>query len=82
MRIVVGDAGLGRALRDAGHEVIYLGPDHTPEQVAAIAVQEDVDLIALEAAADTDLIAGLLVELEAEDIDVAVVTSDQARALR
>ncbi len=35
------------ALRDAGMEVIYTGLRQTPEQIAATAVQEDVDVIAL-----------------------------------
>jgi methylmalonyl-CoA mutase, C-terminal domain len=35
------------ALRDAGFEVIYTGLFNTPEQVAAIAVQEDVDAVGL-----------------------------------
>lgn len=36
-----------RALRDAGFEVIYSGLFCTPEQVAKIAVDEDVDVIAM-----------------------------------
>jgi methylmalonyl-CoA mutase C-terminal domain/subunit len=32
-------------LRDAGMEVIYLGPYRSPEEVAAVAVQEDVAVI-------------------------------------
>ncbi len=82
MRIVVCDAGLGRALRDAGHEVVYLGPEHTPEQVVAIAAQEDVDLIAL---ADHGLHAELVTLMEragVDDIDARVFAPDQARALR
>ena len=38
---------VARALRDAGMEVIYTGLHQTPEQVAAAAVQEDVDVIGL-----------------------------------
>lgn len=76
------EPGLGRALRDAGHEVIFLGPDHTPEQVAATAVQEDVDLIGLTEATDAERITALLAELDVDDIDVTVLTPDQARALR
>ena len=34
---------LARGLRDAGMEVIYLGLRLTPEQVAEVAIQEDVD---------------------------------------
>ena len=36
-----------RALMDAGMEVIYTGLRQTPEQVARIALEEDVDVIAL-----------------------------------
>jgi methylmalonyl-CoA mutase C-terminal domain/subunit len=38
---------IARALRDAGHEVIYTGLHQTPEQIVATAIQEDVDLIGL-----------------------------------
>lgn len=77
MRIVVAEPGLGRALRDAGHEVIYLGPDHTPEQIAATAVQEDADLIALAVGADDQLeirLTALLTERDADDIIVRTCT--------
>jgi methylmalonyl-CoA mutase, C-terminal domain len=36
-----------RALRDSGMEVIYSGLFCTPEQVAKIAIDEDVDVIAM-----------------------------------
>jgi len=38
---------LARCFRDAGFEVIYTGCHQTPEQIAAVAVQEDVDLVGL-----------------------------------
>jgi methylmalonyl-CoA mutase C-terminal domain/subunit len=38
---------LARALRDAGMEVIYSGLLPSPEQVAQLAVDEDVDVVAL-----------------------------------
>ena len=38
---------IARALRDAGHEVIYSGLHQTPEQIVETAVQEDVDAIGL-----------------------------------
>jgi methylmalonyl-CoA mutase, C-terminal domain len=38
---------LSRAFRDAGMEVIYSGLLPTPEQVAQMAVDEDVDIVAL-----------------------------------
>lgn len=38
---------IARALRDAGHEVIYSGLHQTPVQIADTAVQEDVDAVGL-----------------------------------
>ena len=38
---------LCRAFRDAGMEVIYSGLFCTPEQVASMAVDEDVDVVAM-----------------------------------
>jgi methylmalonyl-CoA mutase C-terminal domain/subunit len=36
---------IARALRDAGMEVIYTGLQLTPDQVVAVALEEDVDVI-------------------------------------
>jgi methylmalonyl-CoA mutase, C-terminal domain len=57
LRILIAKPGLdghdrgakvvARALRDAGHEVIYTGLRQTPEQVASAAIQEDVDAVGL-----------------------------------
>ena len=38
---------IARALRDAGMEVVYTGIRQTPEQIAAAAIQEDVDVVGL-----------------------------------
>ncbi len=38
---------LARAFRDAGMEVIYSGLFCTPEQVAKMAIDEDVDVVAM-----------------------------------
>lgn len=38
---------LARSWRDAGFEVIYTGCHQTPEQIAATAIQEDVDMVGL-----------------------------------
>ena len=38
---------LAKGLRDAGMEVIYLGLRLTPEQIAEVAIQEDVDVVGL-----------------------------------
>jgi methylmalonyl-CoA mutase, C-terminal domain len=55
LRILVAKPGLdghdrgvklvARALRDAGFEVLYTGLHQTPDQIAAAALQEDVDAI-------------------------------------
>jgi methylmalonyl-CoA mutase C-terminal domain/subunit len=44
-----------RALMDAGMEVIYTGLRQTPEAVARIALDEDVDVIALSSMAGSHL---------------------------
>jgi methylmalonyl-CoA mutase, C-terminal domain len=38
---------IARALRDSGMEVIYSGLRQTPAQIAAAAIQEDVDVVGL-----------------------------------
>jgi methylmalonyl-CoA mutase C-terminal domain/subunit len=38
---------VARVLRDAGFEVIYLGIRQRPEAIAAVAVQEDVQIVGL-----------------------------------
>jgi methylmalonyl-CoA mutase C-terminal domain/subunit len=38
---------VARTLRDAGFEVIYLGIRQRPDAIAAIAIQEDVDVVGL-----------------------------------
>ena len=42
-----GAIAVAQGLRDAGMEVIYMGLRLTPEQIAAAAIQEDVDVIGL-----------------------------------
>ncbi|NMG31055.1 cobalamin B12-binding domain-containing protein [Aromatoleum evansii] len=44
-----------RAMMDAGFEVIYTGLRQTPEQVSRIALDEDVDVIALSSMAGSHL---------------------------
>ena len=38
---------VARHLRDAGFEVIYMGLRQTPDQIASVSEQEDVDVIGL-----------------------------------
>ena len=85
IRVVVGTLGLeghdraaeamARTLRDAGHEVIYVGLHQTPEQVVETAIQEDADLIGLSVLAGDALaffarLMELLAERDATDIAV------------
>ena len=85
IRLLVGKVGLdghdrgakiiARALRDAGHEVIYTGLHQTPEQVVETAIQEDVDGIGLSTLSGAHLhlfqrILELLRERDAADIAV------------
>jgi methylmalonyl-CoA mutase C-terminal domain/subunit len=72
---------VARALRDAGMEVVYAGPDQTPEELAATAVQEDVDAVVLAGAPEGSgtLVARLTELLGARGgDDVAVVPADAA----
>jgi methylmalonyl-CoA mutase C-terminal domain/subunit len=85
LRIVVGKPGLdghdrgakivARALRDAGHEVIYTGLHQTPEQIVETAIQEDADLIGLSVLSGAHMtlftrLGELLRERDADDIVV------------
>ena len=85
IRIVVAKPGLdghdrgakviARALRDAGHEVIYTGLHQTPEQIVETAIQEDADVIGLSVLSGAHMtlfkkLIGLLQERDAGDIVV------------
>ena len=85
LRIVVAKPGLdghdrgakvvARALRDAGHEVIYTGLHQTPEQIVETAIQEDADLIGLSVLSGAHMtlfrkLMDLLEERDASDIVV------------
>ena len=85
IRIVVAKPGLdghdrgakivARALRDAGHEVVYTGLHNTPEQIVEAAIQEDADLIGLSVLSGAHMtqfrrLLELLGEREAADIAV------------
>ena len=85
LRIVVAKPGLdghdrgakvvARALRDAGHEVIYTGLHQTPDQIVETAIQEDADLIGLSVLSGAHMslfkrVAELLDERDATDIVV------------
>ena len=44
-----GSLAVARILRDAGIEVVYPGRFQTPETIATVAVQEDVDVVGISA---------------------------------
>jgi len=66
---------VARLLRDAGHEVVYLGLFNTPETVAAAARDEDVDLVGLSmlSGAHLTLAPRVVGALRAVGVDVPVV---------
>ena len=85
LRIVVAKPGLdghdrgakvvARALRDAGHEVIYTGLHQTPEQIVETAIQEDADMIGLSVLSGAHMtlfrkLVDLLAERDASDVIV------------
>lgn len=85
LRIVVAKPGLdghdrgakvvARALRDAGHEVIYTGLHQTPEQIVATVLQEDADMVGLSVLSGAHMslfrrLTDLLAERDAADVVV------------
>jgi methylmalonyl-CoA mutase cobalamin-binding subunit len=84
--VVVAEAGgtsrVARVWRDEGHEVVLVGPGTVAAEVAAAAVQEDVDLVVLVAGAEDrgtgDVVAEvrrLLASYGTDDVEV-VTASD------
>lgn len=84
-RILVGKAGMdkhdrgaiivSRALRDAGFEVVYVAAGRTPEELARIAVEEDVAAVGLSLLSGAHLeifreLRAALDELGADDISL------------
>jgi len=66
---------LARSFRDAGFEVIYTGCHQTPEQIAATAIHEDVDMVGLSclSGAHNYLYPAVAKLLKAEGADEIVV---------
>ena len=62
---------VARALRDAGHEVIYTGLHQTPEMIVNAAIQEDVDLVGVSilSGAHNHLVPEVLRQLAARGAD-------------
>jgi methylmalonyl-CoA mutase C-terminal domain/subunit len=86
-RVVIAKPGLdghdrgakvvARALRDAGHEVIYTGLHQSPAQIVATAIQEDASVVGLSVLSGAHLTAtqdviSLLKEQGAGDVRVIV----------
>jgi (2R)-ethylmalonyl-CoA mutase len=63
------------AARDSGFEVVYQGIRQTPQQIAAVARDEDVDVVGLSilSGSHLDLVAHVLVLLRAEGVRAPVV---------
>jgi methylmalonyl-CoA mutase C-terminal domain/subunit len=64
------------ALRDAGMEVIYSGLHNTPESIAEVALQEDVDVIGVSilSGAHLTLVPALIKSLREKGVgDVSVI---------
>jgi methylmalonyl-CoA mutase C-terminal domain/subunit len=85
IRVLIGKPGLdghdrgarilARCFRDAGFEVVYTGCHQTPEQIAAAAIQEDVDLVGLSCLSGAHRVlfprvVEILREKDAQDITV------------
>lgn len=66
---------IARALRDAGHEVIYSGLHQTPVQIAETAIEEDVDAVGLSSlsGAHLSLFPKVVEELAAREASDIVV---------
>ncbi len=85
LRVLVGKVGfdghdrgarvVARILRDAGIEVVYVGLRNTPASIAAVALQEDVDVVGLSMHNGAHLtLAPLVVQaLRDEGLSTAVV---------
>lgn len=70
-----GIRSISRALRDSGFEVIYLGVRRRPEEVAAAAIDEDVDAIGISllSGAHMTLCADLMRCLDQRGAEIPVV---------
>ena len=100
IRVVVAKPGLdghdrgakvvARALRDAGHEVIYTGLHQTPEQIVETVIQEDADAVGLSILSGAHMtleprVMELLREQGADDVIVTLggtIPSDDVKELK
>ncbi|MGH3386208.1 MAG: cobalamin-dependent protein [Nocardioidaceae bacterium] len=75
---------VARALRDAGFEVIYSGIRQRPSEIAAVAVDEDVDVVGLSVLSGAHLgltrkVVAALSDRDASDIPLVVGGTIPAR---
>ncbi|KHL10375.1 methylmalonyl-CoA mutase cobalamin-binding domain/chain [Mumia flava] len=78
-------ATYARASRDDGHEVVLVGALETAEALAAVAVQEDVDVVALAGTGGgpgADAVRAALDALGAEDVAVLDLSTDPLKPPR
>ena len=70
-----GVVNVAMALRDAGMEVIYLGRHIFPDEVAQVAIQEDVDVVGISSLADAHmtLVEQLIKSLRSKGSDIPVI---------
>ncbi len=70
-----GVVNIAMALRDAGMEVIYLGRHIFPDEVAQVAIQEDVDVVGISSLADAHmtLVEQLIKSLRSKGSDIPVI---------
>lgn len=81
---------IAAALRDAGMEVVYTGLHQTPEKIAATALQEDVDVVALSVLSGAHMtlfprVLNLLREQGMEDVLLTgggIIPAEDMEALR
>ena len=66
---------VARALRDAGYEVIYTGLRRTPQEIARMALEEDVDVVGLSllSGAHNELFPAVIAELKKAGLNDVVV---------
>ncbi len=64
-----------RVLRDAGMEIVYTGYGQSPDQIVAIAIQEDVDVIgnSILSGAHMDLLGKLMARVKEKGIEDKLV---------
>lgn len=70
-----GVVNVAMALRDAGMEVIYLGRHIFPDEIAQVAIQEDVDVVGISSLADAHmtLVEALIKGLRSKGSNIPVV---------